>query len=418
MVEPNVVGGWDVRADGSGTRHSRHSSRSDAVTAAKELGPTVVVRGVRGEVLERVGEGIGEGESRPAAEPRLVTTRTLSGRPAAAKPPTSPPPAPDGPRRPGMRLTQILTITDQTDASGRLLLEDSAPKPAIRRAQKSGISMDTEPAPYADTPSRLGGQMNAAAYDALRHDTAAILNGFAWIAHHYVQATQAANLAAAGPTQIGAPRRLYWTSYMGVNLVHVLFHRGNHPVAPHGALPPFIASIFKASRGLFSFSVALENDKGADATMTAAEVVAYAEATRQLVRPDTGRVCAAPTRLIERTIDVILTGHGADPSRSELGDLLEFSVLHEFTRLQDAFGEALSMFRVIVDNLTAAGVTNDPARLVRTVIPGGPAKGKTFGQVTEEVVKLANDTQAGMNRLLGRSENAAKLALPDILRML
>lgn len=413
MVEPNVVGGWDVRADGSGTRHSRHSSRSDAVTAAKELGPTVVVKGARGEVLERVGQGDGQGDGAPAPEPRLVTTRTLSGRPAAptpAPPPPSPAPASSGSRRPGMRLAQILTITDQTDTSGRLLLEDSAPKPAIRKAQKAGISMETEPAPYADTPSRLGGQMNAAAYEALRHDTAAILNGFAWIAHHHGQ--------AAAPSETGAPRRLYWTSYMGVNLAHVLFHRGNDPVAPHGALPPFIASIFKASRGLFSFSVALENDKGADATMTAAEVVAYAEETRQLLRPDTGRVCAAPTRLIERTIDVILTGHGADPSRSQLGDLLEFSVLYEFTRVQDAFGEAMSMFRVIVDNLTTLGVTNDPARLVRTVIPGGPAKGKTFGQVTEEVVKLANDTQAGMNRLLGRSENASKLALPDILRML
>lgn len=392
VVEPNVLGGWDVRADGSGTRHSRHPSRTEAVSAAQELGQTVVVKGTRGEVLERIGNG----PPAPAAPP--------AAHPAARSQPAARPNTP-GNRRPGMRLAQMLTLTDQTDSSGRLLLEDSAPKPAIRKAEKAGISMATEPAPYADTPSRAGGQMNAAAYDALRRDTAAILNGFAWLA---------ANL----PPQPGAPGRLYWTSYLGVNLVHVLFHRGDDPVPPHGALPPYIASIFKASRGLFSFSVALENDKGADAQMTAAEVVAYAEEKRQLIRPDTGRVCAAPTRLIERTIDVILTGHGGDPDRSELARMVDFAALHEFTALQDRYGEALSMFRVIVDNLTAAGVTNDPARLVRTVIPGGPAKGKTFGQVTEEVVRLANDTQRAMNRTLGRSEVATKLSLPDVLRML
>ena len=308
-----------------------------------------------------------------------------------------------------MRLAQMLALTDQTDASGRLLLEDSAPKPAIRKAERAGVSMATEPAPYQDTPSRYGGQMNVAAYEALRHDTAAILNGFAWLAR---------DLAAAAPAETGAPRRLYWTSYLGVNLVHVLFHRGEAPVPPHGALPPYIASIFKASRGLFSFAVALENDLGPAATLTAAEVVAYAEEKRQLVRPDTGRVCAAPTRLIERTIDVILTGHGADADRSELGQLVDFAALYEFTRLQDEYGQALSMFRVIADNLSAAGVANDPNRLARTVIPGGPAKGKTFGQVADEVVKLANATQAGMNRALGRSQNAARLTLADIVRML
>jgi len=394
VVEPNVVGGWDVRADGSAAHHSRHPSRTEAVDAARELGPTVVVKGVRGEILERIGDRPPPPTSRPAPKPK---TGPMPPRPDS----------PPGGRRPGMRLTQILTLTDQTDASGRLLLEDSAPKPAIRKAEKAGISMATEPAAYADTPSRVGGQMNAAAYEALRHDTAAILNGFAWLAAHLPP-------EASG----GDPTRLYWTSYLGVNLVHVLFHRGDDPVPPHDALPPFIASVFKASRGLFSFSVALENDKGAGARMTPAEVVAYAEEKRQLVRPDTGRVCAAPTRLIERTIDVILTGSGADATRSELGTLVDFGALYELTRLQDTFGQALSTFRVVVDNLTAAGVTSDPGRLVRTVIPGGPAKGKTFGQVTDELLKLANETQRAMNRLLGRSENAAKLSLPDILNML
>ncbi len=383
MVEPNVLGGWDVRAEGEGSKLSRHASRADAVEVAREMGNVVVV-GLRGEILERFA----------AADPA---------------PSSSPSARPSRPSRTGMRLAQMLTLSDQTDASGRLLLEDSAPKPAIRQAERAGVSMATAPAPYQDTPSRYGGQMNVAAYEALRHDTAAILDGFAWLAQSHL---------AAHPEESSPPQRLYWTSYLGVNVVHVLFHRADDPIGAHGQLPPYIASIFKASRGLFSFSVALENELGPDAALTAAEVVAYAEEKHHLVRPDTGRVCAAPTRLIERTLEVILGDAGADAARSELPSLLDFAVLDEFTRLQDEFGRTLSTFRVVVDNLSAAGVMNDPARLVRTVIPGGPAKGKTFGQLTDEVVKAANRTQARMNRLLGRSENAGRLSLPDILRML
>ena len=74
--------------------------------------------------------------------------------------------------RPGLRLAQLLTLSDQTDETGRLLLEDSAPPPAIRRAERAGISMETVTCAYPDTPSRVGGRMNASAYDALRRDTA------------------------------------------------------------------------------------------------------------------------------------------------------------------------------------------------------------------------------------------------------
>jgi hypothetical protein len=372
VVEPNAVGGWDVRSAGNATsdsRQSRHSSRDDAVAAARGLGGSVVVRGPRGDVLEQFGD--------PATVPAST--------------------------RPGMRLAQLLVLSDQTDETGRLLLEDSAPRQAIKKAQRAGISMATVPAPYQDTPSRLGGQMNAAAYDVLRHDTADILAGFAWLADNHRQ---------RAPHETGAPRRLYAVSYLGVNLVHVLFHRAVDPVPPHGQLPAYIASIFKASRGLFSFSVQLENDLGPSKAMTAAEVVQYAEDKRQLVRPDTGRVCAAPTRLIERTVEAIL--EGGDASKSALPDLIDFEALWEFYRQQDAVGDALSRFRVVAENMGAA----DPTRLFQTVIPGGPARGQTFGQFAEGTVNLVNEAQAAMNRALGRSENAKPIGLEELLRML
>ena len=381
-----------MRAADASARHSRHSGRDEAVEAARQLGGgAVVVLGLRGEELARYGNGKDVVADAPPAG---------QAAPAAQAAP---------PRRPGMRLSQLLTLTDQTDETGRLLLEDSAPRQAVKRAERAGISMATVEATYADTPSRLGGRMNAAAYDALRRDTAAILDGFAWLADHH---------RAAAPTETGTPQRLFAVSYLGVSLVHVLFHRADDPVAAYGELPSYIASIFKASRGLFSFSVAMENDLGPTATLTAAEVVGYAEDKRQLVRPDTGRVCAAPTRLIERTIDVILTGRGADASRSTLGEMLDFDVLWRFYQLQDRFGQTLSTYRVVVDNLTRTGLANDPQRLLRSVIPDGPARGKTFGQFTEETLKAVNDVQAGMNRALGRRDNANKVTLPELMQML
>jgi len=473
VVEPNVVGGWDVRPADSLKRHSRHSTRDDAVAAARELGGPAVVQGPRGDVLERIGAaGAAEALNKetaaapaaparrpapaPPAPPPAAPARRAAPAPAApaspapraapapaapapapatpatpATPASTPPatvapppaaapatpapvrraatPAPGPAARPGLRLAQLLALTDQTDETGRLLMEDSAPRQAIRKAERGGISMKTVPAPYQDTPSRHGGQMNAAAYDALRRDTAEILSGFAWLA---------ANHHRLAPSETGAPRRLYAVSYLGISLVHVLFHRAADPVPPHTQLPSYIASIFKASRGIFSFSVQIENDLGPSRALTAAEVVQYAEDKKQLVRPDTGRVCAAPTRLIERSLEAILleTGEAAG-ARSRLPDLVDFGALWEFYRQQDAVGEALSRFRVVAERMsTAAG--NDPARLFRSVIPGGPARGQTFGQFAEGTLRTVNEAQAAMNRALGRSENAKPVGLQELLRLL
>lgn len=383
VVEPNVVGGWDVRPADDPARHSRYGGREEAVAAARELGGDIEVRGPGGRVLERIGP--------PRPEPTSFE-------------PTSFEPARPEPSRPGMRLAQLLVLTDQTDETGRLLLEDSAPRQAIKKAERAGISMATEPAPYQDTPSRFGGPMNAAAYEALRHDTADILSGFAWLAANHHQ---------RAPHETGAPRRLYAVSYLGVSLVHLLFHRADDPVPPHGKLPSYIASIFKASRGIFSFSVQLENDLGPSKAMTAAEVVRYAEEKRQFLRPDTGRVCAAPTRLIERTLEAILL-QGPPADRSALPELVDFDALWEFYRQQDVVGEALSRFRVVAERMSTA----DPSRLFHTVIPGGPAQGQTFGAFAEATARQVNDAQAAMNRALGRRENAKAVGLEELLRML
>jgi hypothetical protein len=260
--------------------------------------------------------------------------------------------------------------------------------------------MDTVACTYPDTPSRIGGQMNASAYEALRRDTAEILNGFAWLGQHHEQ---------------GAPRRLFVTSYLGVTLAHALFHRAVDPVAPYGELPSYVASIFKASRGIFSFSVELTNRSGADADMTAAEVLRDAEEHHHLVRPVTGRVCAAPTRLIERTLSAIITGDGADASRSGLGELVDFDVLWELFELQDRFGQALSAYRAVLEQASAgAGAAADPARVFATRLPDGTS----VGQRTEALLALADEVQRGMNRLLGRAENAKPLGFEDVLRML
>ncbi|MGH9276798.1 MAG: DUF2188 domain-containing protein [Acidimicrobiales bacterium] len=401
VVEPNVVGGWDVRAADQQARTSRHPGRDDAVTAARALGGTVVVQGMRGEVLATYDD------------PQETEAEAAPVAPAAPAPtPPAPPRPPSGSgdaRRPGLKIAQLLTLTDQTDATGRLLLEDSAPPAAIRRAEKAGVAMETVTCAYADTPSRVGGQMNQSAYEALRHDVADILNGFAWLAERH---------RAAEPQATGTPERLFAVSYAGINLAHVLFHRAVDPVPPHGHLPAYVASIFKASRGIFSFAAQLENQRGPSAEMTAAEVMQVAEAERQFVRPTTGRVCAAPTRLIERTIAAILTGGEADAAKSRLGELVDFDVLWRFTQLQDVFGEALSTYRVVLEQVSAAGLANDPKRLFRHVLPDGPAQGQSFGAYTESVLATVNGVQADLNRLLGRATNAKALTFEDILRLL
>jgi hypothetical protein len=320
--------------------------------------------------------------------------------PATPRTPTPPSPPASTTRRPGLRLPQLLNLTDQTDEAGRLLLEDSAPATAVRRVIRAGVPMETVGCPYQDTPSRLGGRMNASAYEALRRDTAEILNGFAWLGQH---------------PEEGGPRRLFVTSYLGVTLGPALFHRAENPVAPHGELPSYVASIFKASRGIFSFSVDLTNRVGPSQAMTAAEVLREAEEHRHLVRPQTGRVCAAPSRLIERTLAAILTGEGADASRSRLGELVDFSVLWELYELQDSLGQGLSSYRVVLENVTRlTGPEPDPTRLFDTRLPDGTS----FGHRTESLLALADEVQRGMNRVLGRAENAKPLGFEDILRML
>jgi hypothetical protein len=224
--------------------------------------------------------------------------------------------------------------------------------------------MQTVTCSYHDTPSRVGGRMNASAFEALRHDTADILNGFAWLGQHGEE---------------GAPRRLFVTSYLGVTLALALFHRAQDPVASYGQLPSYVASIFKASRGIFSFSVDLLN------------------------------------RLIERTLAAILTGEGADAGRSHIGELVDFAVLWELYELQDRFGQALSSYRAVLEGVTATGgPAADPSRLFSVVLPDGTS----VGQRTEALLALAADVQRGMNRILGRAENAKPLGFDDVLRLL
>ncbi|MGH9149060.1 MAG: hypothetical protein ACRD0F_01805, partial [Acidimicrobiales bacterium] len=218
-------------------------------------------------------------------------------------------------------MAELLALSDQTDENGRLLLEDSAPRKARKRAEKAGVAMRTTRCTYADSPLRVGGLMNASAYDALRHDTAEMLNGFAWLAGGYL---------AIHPAHKGTTRGLFDVANMGVTLPLVLFHRAEGAIAHHGQLPSWVGSLFKASRGVFSATVDLGNRSGPGAALTAAETVAFAEEAGHLRRPETARVCAAPTRLIERTIAVMLTGEGADPSRSHLGQWLDFALLWRF----------------------------------------------------------------------------------------
>ncbi len=221
----------------------------------------------------------------------------------------APPGAPhDATRLPrGLRLRDMLTVTDQTDENGRLLLEDSAPKRARKRAQGAGVAMKTVKCPYHDTPSRLGGDMNASAYEALRRDMGQVLDGFAWLAERYLEVER------------GQPRAsvqvLLDTSNLAITLPLLLFHRNPDGVPAHGALPSYVASLFKAGRGLFSVAFDLRNTRGPGPAFTVADVVSCAEEKGHFARPESGRVCAVPTRLIERTIDAILTGR---PARSRL----------------------------------------------------------------------------------------------------
>lgn len=308
-------------------------------------------------------------------------------------------------RRPtGLRLSQLLTVEDETDEDGRLLLEDSAPEKAIRKAVRRGAAMDTASCPYRDTPSRHGGRMNTSAYEALRRDTAEIFNGLAWLGEQY---------RAHEPSQRATVQGLADLSKLGITLPLVLFHRGRDPVRRHGELPSYVASIFKASRGMFSAAFDMVNAVGPQPT-TAADVVAFAEAGGHLRRDQTGTVCAAPTRLIERTIAVMLTGEGADPTSSQLGELVAFEPLWNFFRVEKAFNHNLSRYGYVLDRLLATGRSVTDADLFEATVRVGRGTAR-FGDFTDAFLDYANQAQAMLNRAIERAENAPRVTFSDVL---
>ncbi|MEO7442743.1 MAG: hypothetical protein ABIW46_04345 [Acidimicrobiales bacterium] len=302
----------------------------------------------------------------------------------------------------------MLTVTDETDRTGRLLLEDSAPKRGRKDAQRRGVKMKSVRCAYEDSPARLGGEMNISAFEALRHDTAEVLNGFAWLQRSYV---------ATNPAGAGTVRALFETSYLGLSLPLVLFHRAVDPVAHHDALPTFVASIFKASRGVFSAAVDMLNQLGPAAATTPADILSFAEAEGHLARPQTGRVCAAPTRLIDRTLAVMLTGAGADADRSGLADLVAFDVLWEFFGIQDAISQALSDYRFLLDRVSGGAPVADPRELFGQSVRDG-ATVRSFGECSATLVDRANAAQNALNVVLGRAVDVAPLDYRGVLRLL
>lgn len=308
---------------------------------------------------------------------------------------------------PGLRLAQLLTIEDETDEHGRLLLEDSAPERAIRRAVRAGVSMEPVACPYRDSPSRWRGRMNAPAYEALRRDTAEILHGLAWLRERYGERE---------PDALGTVRALADVSKIGVTVPLILLHRGRVPYRSHGELPSFVAAIFKASRGMFSATFDMVGKRGPGPT-TSGAVVEFAEAEGHLRREQTGTVCAAPTRLIERTIEVLLTGQGADPTRSRLTDVLDFDALWRFYLVERAFNQNLSQYGHVLEQLVRRGHRVDDRDLFDATIRVG---GETvrFGDFTDAFLRYANQAQALLNRALGRAENAPPVTFQDALAAL
>lgn len=311
-------------------------------------------------------------------------------------------------RRPGgLPLSALLTVSDETDEHGRLLLEDSAPEPAVRKVARGGVAMEAARCPYKDTPSRLGGRMNASAYEALRRDTGEILDGLAWLGRCYYEQEPAAHGTVRGLTDL---------SKLGITVPLVLFHRARDPVRRHGELPSYIAAIFKACRGMFSAAFDLQAKQG-PVEVSAAEVVAYAEAHGHLARRQTATVCAAPTRLIERTVAVMLTTTGAHPDRSRLGEIVDFEPLWSFFRVEKAFNANLSRYGYVLDELRATGrSTDDPTLFDATIHVAGEAG--RFGDFTDAFLRYANQAQALLNRALERAENAPPLTFGDVLRAL
>jgi hypothetical protein len=274
--------------------------------------------------------------------------------------------------------------------------------------------MRSQPCSFQDTPSRVGGPMNVSAFEALRTHTTELLDGFAWLTQQRL---------SADPSGAATVRLLYEVSYLGLTLPVVLFHRSSDPFAPHGRLPAVVASLFKASRGLFSVAVDLRNQvtpssEGLDARLherlEPAAVVRFADQHDHLVRRQPRRVCAAPTRLIERTISVILTGEGANPAASRLPAWTDFETLWRGYRVQDELSEALSTYRFVMDQF-ARSAPGPPDRWFPLPVPGSRG---TFGQLTEAMLAHANSSQRQLNRLLGREDHPTPLGFPELLSLL
>lgn len=319
---------------------------------------------------------------------------------------------------PGLRLSELLTLSDETDETGRLLLEDSAPPIAVKAAERAGVPMQTSVYDDTDTPSRTGGLRNVSAYEALRHDMAPILHGFAWLSAGYLK---------PDPSRRSTVQALLDVSNLGVTLPLVIFRRAQSPVPPHGALPSYIASMFKASRGVFSAAVNMLNRRGGTTNVSAAEVVEFAEEHGHLRRPATGRVCAAPARLIDRTIAAILAGDPHDAGKSGLHEHLSYDQLWRFYELEESFAQSLSRYRFVLDRLLAdhGGGTGKPGkdlqryfkRLAPLMVRDGGRAG-SFGQFTEALIVSANSVQDGLNRVLERSDGARPFRFDDLVRTL
>lgn len=316
--------------------------------------------------------------------------------------------APAGPR--GLRLADLLSVGgDQTDEHGRLLLEDSAPKGAIRRAVRAGVPMETAACPYRDTPSRHGEPMNASAYEALRRDTTEIFSGFAWLARGFFD---------RDPPTRGTVQGLAGVSKLGISLPLVLFYRARDPFPPHGALPSFAASIFKASRGVYFTAFDMAGRAGGEPVeTTAAEVVRVADREGHLQREQTATVCAAPTRLIERTLEVILSGDRAEPRASRLAEIVDFQMLWDFYRIETAFNQSLRQYGFVLEQLMAGGMRPDSKDLFDCPVRVGDGSG-SFGDFTETFLGYATTAQTLLNRVLGRAENAPAVTFSDVLQAL
>ena len=128
-------------------------------------------------------------------------------------------------------------------------------------------------------------------------------------------------------------------------------------------------------------------------------------------------MCAAPTRLIERTIAAILTGQGAEPAKSGLAGLVDFPGLWSCYSVQRKFSRSCSDYRYVLENLTRTVGGSDSKRMFGSMVQ---VEGKTwsFGALTDAFVEYANMVQNALNRLLGRAEDAPAITFEEVLRIL